>query len=69
MQEQQMSSEKLNHQIDFMLALIEQTVISGIAGWLAYLEKEKGVVAGAGHDIEDDETIGATPPASEDDSA
>jgi hypothetical protein len=52
-----------------MLALIEQTVISGIAGWLTYLEKEKGVVTGAGHDIEDDETIGATPPASEDDSA
>ncbi len=47
-----------------MLALIEQTAISGIAGWLTYLEKEKGVVAGAGHEIKDDETMGATPPAS-----
>lgn len=49
-----------------MLALIDQTVVFGIAGWLTYLEKEKGVVAGvSGNDIEDDETMGATPAGSD----
>ena len=47
-----------------MLALIDLTVVFGIAGWLTYLEKEKGVVAGVS-DIEDDETMGATPAGSD----
>ena len=49
-----------------MLALIELSVVFGVAGWVTYLQKENGAPAGdgAGAETEDDEE-GATPAQSD----
>ena len=43
--------------MDLLLALIELSVVFGVAGWVTYLQKEKGALAGggAGAETEDDE--------------
>jgi len=47
--------------------LIQLSVVFGVAGWVTYLQNEKGAPAGggAGEDTEDDEE-GATPAQSDD---
>ena len=52
--------------MDLLLALIELSVVFGVAGWVTYLQKEKGAPAngGAGTETEDDEE-GATPAQSD----
>ena len=46
MQKPQMTSEKVHHRMDLLLALIELSVEFGVAGWVTYLQKEKGAPAG-----------------------
>ena len=52
--------------MDLLLPLIELSVVFGVAGWVTYLQKEKGAPAGggAGAETEDDEE-GATPAQSD----
>ena len=52
--------------MDLLLALIELSVVFGVAGWVTYLQKEKGAPAGggAGAETKDDEE-GATPAQSD----
>ena len=52
--------------MDLSLALIELTVVFVVAGWVTYLQKEKGAPAcgGAGAETEDFEE-GATPAQSD----
>ena len=52
--------------MDLLLALTELSVVFGVAGWVTYLQKEKGAPAGcgAGAETEDDEE-GATPAQSD----
>ena len=52
--------------MDLLLALIELSVVFGVAGWVTYLQKEKGAPAGggAGAETEDDDE-GATPARSD----
>ena len=48
--------------MDLLFPLIELRLVFGVAGWVTYLENEKGAPAGggAGAETEDDEE-GATP--------
>ena len=61
MQKPQTTSEKVNtpldHRMDLLLALIGLSVVFGVAGWVTYLQNEKGAPAGggAGAETEDDE--------------
>ena len=43
--------------MDLLLALIELNVVFGVAGWVTYLQQEKGAPAccGAGAETEDDD--------------
>ena len=52
--------------MDLLFPLIELRLVFGVAGWVTYLEKEKGAPAGggAGAETEDDEE-GATPAQSD----
>ena len=52
--------------MDLLFSLIALSVVFGVAGWITYLEKEKGAPAGggAGAETEDDEE-GATPAQSD----
>ena len=52
--------------MDLLLALIELSVVFCFAGWVTYLQKEKGALAGGGAcaETEDDEE-GATPAQSD----
>ena len=47
--------------MDLLLALIELSVVFGVAGWVTYLHKEKGAQAGggAGAETEEDEEGGS----------
>ena len=49
-----------------LIEVIELSVVLGVAGWVTYLQKEKGAPAcgGAGAETEDDEE-GATPAQSD----
>ena len=54
--------------MDLLLALIELSVVFGVAGWVTYLQKEKGAPAGGGASAEtedDDSEEGATPAQSD----
>ena len=49
MQKPHTTSEKVIHyRMDLLLALIELSVVFGVAGWIPYLQKEKGAQAGGG---------------------
>ena len=52
--------------MDLLFPLIELRLVFGVAGWITYLEKEKGAPAcgGAGAETEDEEE-GATPAQSD----
>ncbi len=52
--------------MDLLFPLIELRLVFGVAGWVTYLENEKGAPAGggAGAETEDDEE-GATPAQSD----
>ena len=52
--------------MDFLFPLIELRLVFGVAGWVTYIEKEKGAPAcgGAGAETEDEEE-GATPAQSD----
>ena len=52
--------------MDLLFPLIELSVVFGVAGWIPYLQKEKGAQAGggAGAETKDDEQ-GATPAQSD----
>ena len=52
--------------MDLLFPLIELRLVFGVAGWVTYLENEKGAPAGggAGAETEDDEK-GATPAQSD----
>ena len=52
--------------MDLLFPLMELRLVFGVAGWVTYLENEKGAPAGggAGAETEDDEE-GATPAQSD----
>ena len=63
MQKPQMTSEKVHHRMDLLLALIELSVVFSVAGWVTYYQwqKEKGAPAGSGAGAETEDEEGATP--------
>ena len=49
-----------------MFPLIDLSVVFGVAGWVTYLQKEKGAQAGGGAGAEsEDDVEGATPARSD----
>ena len=52
--------------MDLLFPLIELRLVFGVAGWVTYLENEKGAPAGGGAGAEtEDEEEGATPAQSD----
>ena len=51
--------------MDLLFPLIDLSVVFDVAGWVTYLQKEKGALAGGGAGAETEDDQGATPARSD----